>query len=125
MKNKINQSFFYLPTILWSVFIFIASLLPAQELPTVQVTDKFLHTAVYFILLFLWCATDLYLKSFKIALLQKAAICVVYGFVIEVLQGSLTTTRHFDVYDLVANSLGVLIATVLFYFVQPNKEKTL
>lgn len=38
-------------------------------------------------------------------------ISVVFGIVVEVLQGTVTSYRSLDVYDMLANTFGALLAT--------------
>jgi VanZ family protein len=56
------------------------------------------------------------LKSFKFskALLVAAAIAIIYGIILEVLQGTLTEGRTLDLYDVLANCIGVgFISSIL------------
>jgi glycopeptide antibiotics resistance protein len=43
-----------------------------------------------------------------------ALALVVYGIVIELLQGSATTYRTPDVWDVLANSIGVILGSLTF-----------
>ncbi|MBL4724333.1 MAG: VanZ family protein [Lutibacter sp.] len=84
------------------------------KLPSVQFLDKLLHTSAYFVLTLSWL-----LAIIDKILLQKRTILVVffvfiYGIIIEVLQGTLTTYRQADLYDMFANLAGVVIAWLFF-----------
>ena len=77
-------------------------------------TDKMMHLGAYFGLGFLWFVYYIFKKPeeqyknqhfFNIALL-----IIVFGMLIEVLQGALTAYRDPDWADILANSIGVLIA---------------
>ena len=54
------------------------------------------------------------IKKFKVKVLS---IAIVYGIVIEVLQYVLTENRTADFFDVLANSLGAILAFVLFPFI--------
>tara|TARA_B100000795_G_scaffold34444_1_gene22700 strand:- start:1695 stop:1928 length:234 start_codon:yes stop_codon:yes gene_type:complete len=47
------------------------------------------------------------------SLRSSALICIVYGTVLELLQGSLFSERFTDVYDILANAIGVLLGIVI------------
>ena len=78
---------------------------------TIQSSDKVIHFCFYFVL------TLLLLKSiknkFKYKYLIVIYIAVSYGIVIEVLQSSFTLTRKADLYDVIANTIGVICAVLL------------
>ena len=51
------------------------------------------------------------------SLLKTAIISLIFGIIIELLQGAFTTTRQADIKDVAANFTGTLIAcTVLILF---------
>ena len=73
--------------------------------------DKAYHSFAYFTLAISWLFT--YYKKPK----KKYIIvisCILFGIIIEVLQSSLTIYRTGDYYDVLANSLGVLVALFIF-----------
>ena len=51
-------------------------------------------------------------------LFKIMGIIVMYGIIIEVLQGKFTVSREADVYDVLANSLGVFVAYLGFPFIK-------
>lgn len=74
--------------------------------------DKVFHFGAHTVLvLLLFCS--LYKLKFSNALIFAAITSVIYGIIIEVLQGELTTNRQFDVFDIIANCSGMLIAVVI------------
>ncbi|MEK7990326.1 MAG: VanZ family protein [Thiotrichaceae bacterium] len=88
--------------------ICILSLIPPIDtgIQTISHIDKLEHLTAYFVITF-WFSL-LYPTS------QGRLMCLVgflaMGLSLEVLQGLLTTTRHADGFDMIANTLGVLIA---------------
>lgn len=77
-------------------------------------SDKYLHTFAYFTLTTVWFfAFREKIKNFKIKFFLIAAL-MIYGIIIEVLQGSVTNYRTADFYDEMANMLGILIASLFF-----------
>lgn len=77
-------------------------------------SDKIGHFIAYFILSISWFFA---LKFNTKTLKQKTIIfilIVLYGIIIEVLQETLTTYRRGDLYDAIANSLGVSFGVLAF-----------
>ncbi len=99
----------------FSIFIFVLSLIPLKSnlLGSVENSDKILHTTAYTILSLSWF---FYFKPFNST--QKKGLIVlglfIYGIIIEILQSTLTTYRTGSFYDVLANSIGILIALISF-----------
>lgn len=83
------------------VIVAIASLIPAPELGT---SDKLLHLLTYA------CLSSVFstLVCRNISLLNVVAGLIVFGIVLEFLQG-MTGYRSMEVNDMLANSLGVVM----------------
>jgi len=54
----------------------------------------------------------------KYSIVALALIPFFIGITIEILQGLLTTTRSADVYDAIANTLGVLFSVALWLIIK-------
>ena len=82
-----------------------------------------LHGFAYFILTLFWLFYYLMKKSgnynFKWQFFKISALVIIFGMLIEVLQRVLTSYRQPDWADILANSIGVLIA-LLFCFLFLN-----
>jgi VanZ family protein len=98
--------------ILISVGILCLSLIKMPE-PGIKVAniDKGYHGFAYFTLTIAWLLT-FYKKPNKKYVI--AISCIIFGIIIEVLQASLTVYRTGDYFDVLANSLGVLLALGAF-----------
>ena len=107
--------------ILYTVVLATVCLITIKKLPEIGVSfgDKIFHFLAYTVLAFLWF--NIFLNTFKLkkrqALIYAAFFSIVFGIIIEVLQGTLTTSRSFDVYDVMANTMGVFL-TVIIVFVK-------
>ncbi|MFD1616487.1 VanZ family protein [Gelatiniphilus marinus] len=103
--------------VFYSLALALVSLVRLNNLPDVGVSfgDKIFHFLVYAVLAFLWFNTFFFVfKQKKTRAVQYAAVfSIVFGIIIEVLQGSITVSRHTDVYDAIANTLGVLIMAII------------
>nr|WP_256470480.1 VanZ family protein [Robiginitalea marina] len=91
------------------------------EGPQIPYFDKWVHLGFYLAgmvlgSLFLW---EQYRgkKRQLPSLLTMAAILFFYGMVIEVLQGAMGFQRSTEVWDLVANTLGIFLGGVIMTFV--------
>lgn len=94
--------------------------LPGNELPHSPFLnfDKLVHLGIFAVLTILWYLPFDDKKSnpwnFSIALLL-----ITYGGIIEVVQHKWIEGRSGDVFDLIANALGVLV--VFLFFLKRNK----
>jgi len=85
--------------------VIVGSMLPALLLPDVpRGGDKAEHLLGYFLL----SAVAVQLFAGRAALLRACGGLVAMGVLIEIAQGTLTTTRAMDPWDALANTLGVL-----------------
>ena len=78
-------------------------LLPAKDLPHVNIWDKAEHAGTFFVLMTL--ATLSYYQ--KHSLQRLALLLIAYGIAIECIQFFIPS-RSFSVLDMVADSIGVL-----------------
>jgi VanZ family protein len=83
----------------------ILMLLPAQDLPQVNIWDKAEHSGTFFALMTL--ASLAYFQ--KHSLQRLAILLITYGIAIECIQFFIPS-RSFSVLDMVADSIGVLPA---------------
>ena len=90
-------------------------------------TDKMLHAGAYLFLALLWKLYTLFqntdFKRYTSNLLWVAVACFLFGMLIEVLQGTLTSYRTPDWWDVLANSTGVLLAVLFFMVMAPTVKK--
>jgi len=117
---------YLLPSIAWALFILLLYSLPGNDLPVLHWMDVFsfdkvLH-ALFFALLCLFLSTALKRQQ-KFWLLRKhgiqvAIVCsIVYGTLLELVQGAFFEGRESDVYDWLANTLGVFVGWIMFRFI--------
>ncbi|APY12800.1 hypothetical protein BWZ22_08350 [Seonamhaeicola sp. S2-3] len=111
------------------MFLTIVSLIRLNNLPDIKVSfgDKIFHFIAYAVLTILWFYSFLFSFKFKMkkALLLAALLSVIFGIIIELLQGSMTDYRALDMYDALANTLGVLLASLLLWAIKSLHIKKL
>jgi VanZ family protein len=109
---------FFLLSIIYTLALTTVCLIKLNNLPDIKVSngDKIFHLLAYLVLTFLWVNTFIY--KFKLkkehAIVYAGVFCIAFGIIIEVLQGSVTSYRSSDIYDVVANTCGVLIMILIF-----------
>jgi len=120
LLNKQNKLIKIIPALLWSGIIFFLCFLPGSQLPKEDwldkiYFDKIVHAILYLILFFL--IIRIAEKLTKPVLFIASILCITEGILIEFVQGSsLIQNRSFDMYDIVANIIGVLIALTIILF---------
>ena len=103
------------PSILWAAFILYLCMMPAHQLPRVAIPnfDKVVHFTFYFVLAILmmwgWAKQQLFTGLHKNAWVKIFVIACAYGLLIEVLQETLTTDRHFEWLDEAADAAGAAV----------------
>jgi VanZ family protein len=115
-----------LPAALWFVLIMVLLSLPGQSFPNVQFwkPDKLAHLGLFGMqTLLLWFAFVLPAperRSNTHALAIAAVLTVIFGALSEVYQ-DVFTSRLADLYDVLANAIGVLLAGIFVYAVKPPR----
>lgn len=110
-----------LPLALWMGVITILSLVRISGMPSVAVphADKYVHVVFYFVLTF--CVFYYILNTSKRLLTKIFYACifsVIYGIIIELMQGTLTNYRQPDLKDIIANTFGSLMAGLLLFLIK-------
>ena len=75
--------------------------------------DKYVHFLFYFILTLLLILNLRFYSKVKFPIVFSFFMAVIYGIIIEILQGQLTENRKPEVTDAIFNSLGSLTAVIL------------
>jgi len=99
-----------------TVLITVGSLISFKGNNTTQIhiSDKIIHTSAYFLLTVSWLLVfSNTLKRVKYFLLISLFIFI-YGILIEGCQMLFTTEREGDLFDVIANLVGIMGALVFF-----------
>jgi VanZ family protein len=117
--------FYFWKPILWLAIICYALFIPAKELPvkplfSIPHFDKMVHFTLFFVFCILLLRP---LKKLKLNFYFLAPlISIVLGGILEFSQQMFSKSRSSDIYDFMANTLGIL-AAVLFYYLFVSKKK--
>ncbi|APG65559.1 hypothetical protein LPB136_09385 [Tenacibaculum todarodis] len=114
IKNLLKDNRFFI-AIAITIVIAVLSLIKLGNQP-VQISniDKIEHLIAYLVLTLSWLfAFRTTLSNNKNKYLVVVA-CIFYGIIIEVLQGTITDYREASYLDMLANTLGAIIAMLIF-----------
>ena len=104
--------------VFFTISITIGSLVKSDLIATeiVSISDKTIHFIAYFFLMLSWLYVFFKKKSFSKNVKFIFIGCIVFGIIIEIIQGVTTTYRTLSFLDVAANTLGVLFASTVFHF---------
>lgn len=123
-----NHILNYTPVAGWGVFVLIMSLLPGKRLPgsLLDLNDHLIHAGIYVIWVILAIGGAIHWKLSRSGqgILIKAVLwAFVFGLTVEIAQATLTTTRHFELADLLANTIGAIAGALIFGFASRRMSK--
>ena len=103
----------------YTLAIFVLFFMPTDELPEVNFSavDKIVHGLIYFIFINLWAAFFYQKNSFRFDIKWASILffsILLYGIIIEILQGLFTASRIADIFDILANLIGSLLGILFF-----------
>jgi VanZ family protein len=112
--------------ICYTIILTIYSLINIDSLPELgtDYDDKIIHVLAYGLLNLLWYFTLQKVKVTKPVFIA-ALLSIIYGIILEVLQGQLTYARSLDMLDVLANSIGVVIVSVFIIIRNKTRVKNL
>ncbi|MCK0178587.1 VanZ family protein [Flavobacteriaceae bacterium S0862] len=110
----LNKRVFLFLALIYSVALASISLVKNDGLPYFgnNYEDKIYHLIAHGILCFLWYKA-LESQKIKHPIVIALIISIIYGIIIEVLQGQLTTTRDASIGDIVANMAGAVVISLI------------
>lgn len=122
IKTLLKDNSLYI-SIAITILITLLSLVKMEPKLIVEVSnlDKIQHTFAYMILTISWLVSrDVKFNATPYLVVLMG--CLVFGIIIEVLQGRLTTYRSASLLDVVANSLGIALGFIVFKAFKRKKE---
>lgn len=121
----------YAPALAWGIFVFVLSVLPGNDLPSIPdwgellSVDKVVHMIFYSTLTWLILRGKQKATKRNVSALFAVGTAVfssAYGWFLEWFQGAYCTDRMSDVLDGIANTIGALLGMLIFiYFQQKNR----
>lgn len=110
-------------SMLWALVILILCGMPGKSIPHISFLellsfDKFVHAGIFFVLIVLtirgWVLQTRFARLQQHAKLFSFIICVVYGGLLEIMQGTLFADRSASPLDFIANSFGCVMGVLLY-----------
>lgn len=124
MRNKRVYLGGYLFTMALLTYLSMAPI-TTTPLPTFSYFDKLAHAGFYFMVSFLWglafVSHPFFAGRFKQCIILGAFFHFIYGMVIELIQASLIPGRFGEWEDLLANTAGILAASILIFQIVKKK----
>ena len=114
IKNLLKVRYTFLASIITFAITYLSLVKLGKQQISIAHLDKIEHTIAYFFLAITWL---LAIKKAARNTKTKYIIvfcCIFFGIIIEVLQTTLTNYREASLLDALANSLGALIAMLVF-----------
>lgn len=125
----LKKYFFTVIFIGWVVFVTLLSLVSFEDesIPSINIPhlDKLVHFTFYFGFTVLGCLSFREFNSRNIplgkVLVKIIAFTIIYGIIIELLQGVATIHRDPDLLDVLANSSGALFGSFAVKYIFSGK----
>lgn len=120
---------FFVLAFAWTVIITFLSLISLEGAPKFgfSFADKLAHGLVYFIFAIVWFfsfskgITNGFFR--KNAIIASTVFAILYGICVEIMQETLVSNRQGDWQDVLANTIGTLLAILLIKCVVINNRK--
>jgi VanZ family protein len=113
---------FYIPPFLWASVIFVIIAIPGNYIPRAHgfweliSPDKIVHLGMFAPLAFLIArATFKAHKQFKLAVIIALLFGIIYAIFTELLQYYVVYGRNGNIFDAIADIVGVVIGLLLFH----------
>lgn len=114
-------------TVMYSVILAVVSFIHISGIPEIDYsnTDKIFHFLAYSALAWFWFQTfyNAFKWTYYKSLLVAAIVSIIFGILIEVLQGVLTSTRLAENNDVLANVLGISLTVIILLSIRKTEVK--
>lgn len=115
----LNHKFWYslIPSIIWAIVIAVGSFIPSTTIPSVVVSDKWIHFVFYAIfsfLLFLSSLSNTKRSTYRVN--RRAYVFLtgaIFGGFVEIIQHLIIRGRQGEWMDILANCLGMFFGLIL------------
>lgn len=133
VKPKVMVKARYWISIIWAIVILILCGMPPKDVEAIKFVDipyldKIAHFALYLVFgLLVMAVLTLHkrLKASNWIYVIAILICILYGWLIEVLQRAIFPGRSYELMDLVADTAGAVIGVLLYGWVSRKLKRWL
>ncbi len=119
IKDLFHKNALFIAIVI-TIAIAVLSLIKMQpkSFGEISFIDKIYHGIAYFSLAIAWLYSFSKKENFNALIKYLIIGCIIYGIVIEVLQTTITSYRTASYLDIVANSVGIIIAVIAFHLLE-------
>lgn len=115
-----HKQFYFFAALTWTILMLYVCLMKSSSVPSVSIVgiDKIVHIFLHLFFTLLWGIALVKIKrfdSFSKLMRFLFVLSLVFGLLIEFIQGYFTATRSADVTDVLANIFGAFFAIALLY----------
>ena len=116
IKSLLENNAIYI-AVFFTISILFGSLVKSELIvvESISVSDKTYHLIAYFLLMLSWLYAFFKKEKFQKHVKYIILACFIFGIIIEILQGVITSYRTASYLDILANTIGVLLAVVIFH----------
>ena len=116
IKSLLENNAIYI-AVFFTISILFGSLVKSELIvvESISVSDKTYHLIAYFLLMLSWLYAFFKKEKFQEHVKYIILGCFIFGIIIEILQGIITSYRTASYLDILANTIGVLLAVVIFH----------
>ena len=116
IKSLLENNAIYI-AVFFTICILFGRLVKSEFIvvESISVSDKAYHLIAYFLLVLSWLYAFFKREKFEENVKYIILGCFIFGIIIEILQGVITSYRTASYLDIVANTIGVLLAVVIFH----------
>lgn len=116
IKKLLTDNAVYIATLI-TISIAIGSLISSNTTlsKSLLASDKTIHFAAYFSLTLSWLYAFFKKKAFQRYVAYLILGCIIFGTVIELLQMMIASDRTPSYLDVLANTVGILFAVMIFH----------
>ncbi len=104
--------------IVYTLVLTLLLLFPSTDVPDLEVPflDKIGHVSLFSFLVLIWMTYSwVASEGVRSRIFQVGSLAFFYGIVIEILQELFFQPRTADIWDVVANSVGIVLGWLIFY----------
>ena len=116
IKSLLENNAIYI-AVFFTISILAGSLIRSEFIvvKSISTSDKTYHLIAYFLLMLSWLYAFFKKEKFQKNVRYIILGCFIFGIIIEILQEIITSYRTASYLDIVANTIGVLLAVLIFH----------
>lgn len=117
IRNLLEHNLIKYIAVTFQLLVTVMMLIPTSGSSYINLphSDKIFHIAIYGILFVVWAMSCKVDRNRRYLLWTIVVLLTLYGIIIELIQGEWIESRTSDIWDVIANSVGILLGMVIFH----------